>query len=546
MPGGERHGPPAGEAVRAVVRSPRRAGAVLVSVEGITIREGDRELFAGTRWALREGEHWALLGPNGSGKSVLAAALCGQLPLSAGEIHYGFLAPEEARDARFGWFPRGRVVRVGADDRRRLAERYSPYHQARWNSSESATGDTVAALLTRHAVEAQNPYQVLAPEGDAGAYEARRARVVERFGLAPLLQRRVLQLSNGETQKLLLARAVLRSPRLLVLDDPFAGLDRSAREELRGALDELGRGGMQLVIATPRPEDLPGCVDRVLLVRDHRVVGERSRSELGRVAWDDAPAGARRPGRGAAAKRRRGAKPAPRRAGRHAPLIDLDDVTVRYGATTILDRVRFRLRRGEHWALSGPNGAGKSTLLSLLLGDNPQAYANRVRLFGRQRGTGESIWDLKARIGAVSPELHAHYPAETRVLDAVCSGIFGSVGLYRECTPEQRARARAWLSRFGVPAEEARSLGELSFGLQRLALVARALVAEPELLVLDEPCQGLDAAGRRRVIEAVDAAAEASPVGILFVTHRADEIPRCITHTLELERGRVVRAGRRR
>ncbi len=519
--------------MRAVVTAARRAGRVLVSVDGITVREGDRELFAGARFTLREGEHWGVLGPNGSGKSALAAALCGQLPLARGEIRWHFLAEAEARDARFGWFPRGKVVRVGGDDRRRLADRYSPYHQARWNSSESGTGDTVAALLARQAVEAQNPYEVLPPSRDDGAYEARRARVVRLLGLEPLLGRRVLQLSNGETQKLLLARAVLRAPRLLVLDDPFAGLDRGAREVLRGALDELAGEGMQLVVATPRPEDLPSCVDRVLLVRGHRVVGVRRRGEVVGAASEDAPIAPRAP-------------PRPRRARPGTPLVELDEVTIRYGETTILDRVSLRLRRGEHWALAGPNGAGKSTLLSLVLGDNPQAYANRVRLFGRQRGTGESIWELKARIGAVSPELHAHYPAETLVLDAVCSGIFGSVGLYRECTPEQRTRARAWLTRFGVPAEERRSLGELSFGMQRLVLVARALVSSPELLVLDEPCQGLDAAGRRRVVDAVDAAAERSPVGILFVSHRADEIPSCITHLVELERGRVVRSGRRR
>jgi molybdate transport system ATP-binding protein len=219
------------------------------------------------------------------------------------------------------------------------------------------------------------------------------------------------------------------------------------------------------------------------------------------------------------------------------------DVSVRYGRTTILDKVGFRVRRGEHWALSGPNGAGKSTLLSLVLGDNPQAYAHRIRLFGRRRGTGESIWELKARMGAVSPELHAHYPGGARVLDAVCSGLFGTLGLYRECTEEERARARAWLARFGLAVEEDRSLGELSLGMQRLVLVARALIADPELLVLDEPCQGLDAEGRRRVVEAVDAAASFSRATILFVTHRDDELPRCITHALQLRRGRVVRAG---
>jgi molybdate transport system ATP-binding protein len=518
---------------------------VRVAARGITVREGSRELFAGTSWTLREGEHWAVVGPNGSGKSALAAALCGQLPLSAGEIHYRFLAPEEARDARYGWFPRGRVVRVGGDDRRRLAERYSPYHQARWNSSESATGDTVAALLTRQAVEARNPYEVLPPatDGDARAYAARRERAIDLLGLRPLLSRRVLQLSNGETQKLLLARAVLRAPELLVLDDPFAGLDRGARAALRAALDELAGGGMQLVIVTPRPEDLPACVEHVLLVRDHRVVGRRRRSALRGTEWKNPPEPEPGPEPGPGTAHARTSSDA-------EPLIDLEDVTVRYGQTTILDGVSFRLRRGEHWALSGPNGAGKSTLLSLVLGDNPQAYANRVRLFGRRRGTGESIWELKARIGAVSPELHAHYPADTRVLDAVCSGIAGTIGLHRACSEEDRARARAWLDRFGVPVAEGagaeRTLGELSFGMQRLVLVARALVADPELLVLDEPCQGLDAAGRRRVIDAVDAAARASRVGILFVTHRVDEVPRCITHLLELERGRVVRAGPRR
>jgi molybdate transport system ATP-binding protein len=507
----------------------------LVSVEGIAVQGGGRELFADTSWTVRAGEHWALLGPNGSGKSILAAALCGQVPLSRGAIRYHFLGADEARDARFGWFPRGSVVRVGGDDRQRLADRYSPYHQARWNSSESGTGDTVRALLSRQAVEAQNPFQVLEDRGDEAGYRARAERAVALFGLTRLLDRRVLQLSNGETQKLLLARAVLRAPRLLVLDDPFAGLDEAARAALRDALDALAGGGMHLVMATPRPEDLPPCVDRVLLIRDHRVAAAGSRRALARriAAVASPTVDGRRPRR-----RRPGAR---RRTG--GPLVELSDVTVRYGATTILDRVSFSMRRGEHWALFGPNGAGKSTLLSLVLADNPQAYANDVRLFGRRRGSGESIWEVKARIGAVSPELHAHWPGGTRVLDVVCSGLTGTVGLYRECTAAEVARARGWLARFGLAGEEDRNLVELSFGSQRAVLVARALVAEPELLVLDEPCQGLDAAGRRRVVEAVDAAAPHASV--LFVTHREDELPRCITHLLQLRAGRVVRAGRR-
>ncbi|HYD42731.1 MAG TPA: ATP-binding cassette domain-containing protein [Anaeromyxobacter sp.] len=526
--------------------SPRAPRPPLVTLDRIAVREADRELFAGTSWTLRQGEHWALLGPSGAGKSVLAAALCGQVPLARGTIRYHFLDGAEARDARWGWFARGSVVRVAGEDRQRLADRYSPYQQARWNASEAGTGDTVRALLSRQSVEALNPYEVLPPARDEGAYEARVARTIALFGLAPLLGRRVLQLSNGETQKLLLARAVLRAPRLLVLDDPLAGLDAQARGQVRAALDELAGGGMHLVVATPRPEDLPACVDRVLLLRDHRVAAQGSRRALARArsrppAEETARVAARRSPRARRAQgRTAGAAPAA-----SAPLVELRGVTVRYGTTTILDRVTFTMRRGEHWALSGPNGAGKSTLLSLVLADNPQAYANRVRLFGRRRGSGESIWEVKARIGAVSPELHAHYPAGTRVLEAVCSGLDGTLGLYRACNDDEAARARGWLARFGLSGAEERNLVELSFGAQRLVLVARALVGDPELLVLDEPCQGLDAEGRRRVVAAVDAAAAAARAGVLFVTHRPDELPRCITHALQLEGGRVVRAGPR-
>jgi molybdate transport system ATP-binding protein len=111
-------------------------------------------------------------------------------------------------------------------------------------------------------------------------------------------------------------------------------------------------------------------------------------------------------------------------------VVDLRDVTVRYGAVTVLDRVSLRVAPGEHWTITGPNGAGKSTLLSLILADNPQAYVNHVEVFGRCRGSGESIWEIKERIGWVSPEIHAYYPAGALALDVVGSGFFGSVGLH--------------------------------------------------------------------------------------------------------------------
>jgi molybdate transport system ATP-binding protein len=207
--------------------------------------------------------------------------------------------------------------------------------------------------------------------------------------------------------------------------------------------------------------------------------------------------------------------------------VDLREVTVRYGGVTALDRVSLRVAAGEHWAIAGPNGAGKSTLLSLVLADNPQAYANHVEVLGRRRGGGESIWELKGRIGWVSPEIHAYHPAGALALDVVASGFFGSLGLHAALEPDRAA------------------LAELSHGMQRLVFVARALVADPPLLVLDEPCQGLDAQARARVLAAVDGAVREGRSTLLYVTHQADELPGSITHVLELEAGRAVRSGPR-
>jgi molybdate transport system ATP-binding protein len=327
-----------------------------------------------------------------------------------------------------------------------------------------------------------------------------------------------------------LARAAARAPRLLVLDEPFAGLDVGFREALRGALDAMADAGIGLVIATSRPEELPSCVRRILLIRDRCVVSESDRP----AAYSPRPSGPTALHRSAA----------PVGAAGGEPLVDLRDVTVRYGAVTVLDGVSLRVAPGEHWMITGPNGAGKSTLLSLILADNPQAYANRVEVFGRRRGSGESIWEIKERIGWVSPEIHAYHPAGALALDVVGSGFFGSIGLHATLGAEQAARARACLERL-LPGCAGRMLAELSYGMQRLVFIARALVADPPLLVLDEPCQGLDAEARARVLAAVDGALRAGRSTLLYVTHQADEIPASISHVLELKAGRVVRSGSR-
>jgi len=215
-------------------------------------------------------------------------------------------------------------------------------------------------------------------------------------------------------------------------------------------------------------------------------------------------------------------------------LVRLRNVTVRYGAATILSNINWTVRAGESWALLGPNGSGKTTLLSLILGDNPQAYMNDVVVFGKQRGHGESIWEIKKFIGWVSPELHVHFNDSATCLEVVESGFRDSIGLFEPATPRQRATARQWLKEFQLLQFANEPLFALSAGLQRMVLLARALVKNPRLLILDEPCQGLDAAHREFFVREVDALLRTGSVTAMYVTHRPEEIPRSIKRVLRL------------
>jgi molybdate transport system ATP-binding protein len=227
-------------------------------------------------------------------------------------------------------------------------------------------------------------------------------------------------------------------------------------------------------------------------------------------------------------------------------LVRIADASVRYDEVEVLHGVSWTIRQGENWALLGPNGSGKTTLLSLILGDNPQAYASDVEVLGHRRGAGESVWDVKHGIGYVAPEMQMHYEPDTAALAVVCSGLFDSVGLYRRPTPAQRQAAMAWLRRMGLARLTGRAFGDLSAGQQRVLLMARAMVKAPRLLVLDEPCQGLDAANRDRIVRLVDRMAAGGATGVVYVTHHFQEIPACVTHVLKLRAGRVAARTRRR
>jgi len=287
---------------------------------------------------------------------------------------------------------------------------------------------------------------------------------------------------------------------------------------------------------TSREEEIPPEITHVLRVGDNRIIASGERALLKRSR----PGPLRLASRGTIGVRKRS-----RPSGAGPALIELRDVKVQRGEKPILRGIDWRVGPGENWLLLGPNGAGKTTLLSLILGDNPAAYEEEIHLFGRRRGSGESIWDIKKKIGHVSPELQLAQPRDIDCFQLVCSGFFHSIGLYRRCSARQAQIARSWMKRLGISHLSERPLGRTSAGEGRLALLARALVNRPLLLILDEPCQDLDGENRGRVIELVDKIGRRDGTQLIYVTHRPDEVPGCINHVLRLAGGRVTGSGPR-
>jgi molybdate transport system ATP-binding protein len=407
---------------------------------------------------------------------------------------------------------------------------------------------TVADLLSAENIENRSPYRLDPPRVSAHIYDARRRRAVGLLGIRHLLGRKVIHLSNGEGRKILLARALMQAPRLLILDDPFGGLDRDSREALREGLETIlaDETGPTLILVSPRTEEIPSDITHIAVVEKSALVRTMSREDQGAE-------GLLRPSAKASHQKALAASFPPPMSARptavHAananPLISLTNVTIRYGETVVLRDVDWTLNEGENWAVLGPNGAGKTALLSLILGDNLQCYSNDVRIFGRRRGTGESVWDVKANLGYVSPDIQALYPPETPCLSVVLSGFFDSIGLHAACSTAQERHAHNWMRCLGLASLGHLRFGDLSLGQQRLVLLARALVKDPPLLVLDEPCQSLPPDSREVILGLLDRLCYHEAVSLVCVSHHQDEIPRAVSHVLHLADGEVTRVEQR-
>ncbi len=482
----------------------------VLRTDKLTVKQNGQTILNEISFAVGTGEQWAIVGPAGSGKTTLLKALSGRQHFT------GHVAFHENNPAS-----RKKVVLVEQQHHfKNLSNTSHFYYQQRFNSQDAEDAITVEEDL-----------QIALSKNVAA--KAQLIELAELFDIKKLFAERLIQLSNGENKRLQIVKALLLQPAFLLLDNPFTGLDVTRCHKLEEVLAAVGKKGIHIIMVTSAAH-IPFFITHILsLAAD----GSYFTEAIHPRKWNEAHQ-----------------KNASSFSFDHSLLqqltsinkqasfdyaVRMRNVTIRYDHT-ILDDINWEVRNGERWSLSGPNGSGKSTLLSLVNADNPQAYANDIYLFDRKRGTGESIWDIKKKTGFVSPELHLYFEKGTNCFDVVASGLFDTIGLFRKINEQQSTLVAKWMQLLTIEHLRNKFLNQLSNSQQRLVLLTRALVKNPPLLILDEPCQGLDEEQTNRFKEMINEICITGNKTLIYVSHYVHEIPACVTKFIKLENGKRV------
>jgi len=435
----------------------------------------------------QDGQHWCITGATGSGKTTLLKTITGQIQQAQAEISFPTLKrlcadthPKKYVSDLIAFVPQEvSIPTIYIEDL---------YYQRRFQAAEQADIPLVKDILLQQA--AQRTDQM--------------AKAAAWMQLDDLLDQPFVQLSNGQTRRLMIALALVKEPKVLVLDNPYAGLDMLARAELNRLLSELSKTGIHLLMAAHEHEitDAAFITDKLALPGTSIAF---EATDLRETSKEVALSGT---------------------------ILQMNNVSVRYGTKTVLNGLNWEVNAGDKWIISGRNGSGKSTLLSLIFADHPQAYANQIFWMGKKRGSGESIWDVKRMVGYFSPELLRYYDQPLSVEEVIGSGLNDIIGQVRRDTAEELQNIRNMAVWLGIEKLLPIAFKALSAGEQRIVLLARAFIKQPPILILDEPLQGLDLAWRALLRDKIAQFSENRT--ILYVTHDEEEIPEGVWKRLEL------------
>jgi molybdate transport system ATP-binding protein len=473
-----------------------------VHLAQLNLRFRNKTILRDLSWTIKPGEQYLLTGKSGSGKTVLAKVIAGLIPAS-GEVALNF-NPEAPLPAKVMY-----VAQWFQFKDKQGSSNF--YYQQRYNSQDASQSATVLEVISEYARLIHS-----APEAAAS--------ILKSFDLWDRKDAPLIQLSSGEHKKLQLTKALMLIPQLLILDNPYTGLDVQSRANLNELLGQACQKGMQLILISNDGEELP-FINRYATLEEGKIIGSAEPFERTLVEETST-------------------KPLPSFLSK-APLkevnelVRLHSVHISYGDKKVLQDVSWTVNKGDKWLLSGHNGSGKSTLLSLLTGDNPQAYAQEMYLFGKRRGTGESIWDIKKQIGFISPELQWYFEPASTLFQTIASGFFDTSGLFRSIGKDQAEKVKELLYFFDLEDEADTILTQLPIGKQRIGLLARAIIKNPPLLILDEPCQGLDDEQTDLLNNLVDQLCSTDRT-LIYVGHFENRLPTCINHRLTLDHGLAV------
>ena len=474
----------------------------ILEIQNLSFQFGSNVVLKNLNFKINKNENWQIGGPSGTGKTTLAKIISGEIKNFEGNIKINFDENSELKQKVVyvaNWY---QFTNLEGDR--------NFYYQQRYNKFAKNDTLTVFAELNHFAQKEQLDFKNV-------------EKYLEIFDFQNFKEQQLIELSSGEHKKLQLVKAFWLKPQILIIDQPYTGLDVKSRKNVNQIFENLTQEGITLLLIN-NDDEVPSCINRFAEIKNGSFLELTHHSEITKGEErtpKELPYFLQKPPKTNAKE-----------------MVKLENVNVSYGEKKVLKNINWQLNEGERWLLQGPNGSGKSTLLSLLNGDHPQAYANQIYLFGKKRGSGESIWDIKEKIGIISPELHWYYDLNANVAQTIASGFFDSMSLYQKLSFEQQQKLEQILLFFDLKEDKNKKLNTLSLGKQRLALLARTIVKNPELLILDEPCQGLDVQQTKYFNRVVDDLCNSGHT-LIYVGHFESQLPESLSHKLILEKGEI-------